>query len=148
MIHHTIINLVYYVVITAQDQRGGWSLLNNVAKTCLVHLLPLAVQYGFGRFGTGNENAVYLPIVAKGGAVAERPVNVFEPTISVNGNELVFKKSGFATTNHLINHGADEIPGFRPDVGPPFAQRRVFTIVTQTNPVGIIVETNEIGPPE
>lgn len=86
---------------------------------------------------------------AKKGTLAERPIDVFDLSVSVYRDELIFASRGFSGFPHAFQQWVYGIPDFPPRFLPLLPEdKRMFPLVAQAGPVSIVVKTNIIFPPK
>ena len=100
------------------------------------------------RLLANHERATNASIVVADWAVAVGPPDVFEPTVALDGQILVFVPCGVAPRHHLIDLRTDCNPAVTPELAAACAEGpRVPATAPQDVPVVVVVELDELGPP-
>ena len=95
-----------------------------------------------------TEDAADLPALGMNRAVREREVGLFGVS-AIDVQQQVPRTRRLGTLVDLREHRADDVPDFRPDLGPLLTQRGGVLGRPEHRPVLVVVENREVGsPPE
>ena len=110
--------------------------------------LPYCLQVT-RRFRASHKNASRFFAFVQNGTITEGPVGVLHLSVSIKGYVQIFVIYRFTIFQNLIEHGAYNMPYFRPHFRRLSTEcRRVLSLVSETRPKGIIVKTDHVGAPE
>src|SRR5882757_8101230 len=89
------------------------------------------------------------PIVFVDRTVAVGPVDLLQPAVARDRNELVLMPRRTAAAHHLLDLGTDNVPDFRPALPSALTERARMALGSHGLAIGVIVELNEFfAPPD
>jgi hypothetical protein len=80
-------------------------------------------------------------------AVAVGPVDLFEPAVTRDRDQLILMPGGAAAAHHLFDLGTDDGPDFGPAFAPMLAECAGMPLRTHGLTVGVVVKLNQLRPP-
>src|SRR5687768_12872801 len=99
---------------------------------------------------TDNQYPVNFSRLPDNSAIAERPVNIFDPSIPEDRHEFVLDKKRLTGVADLFNQRVNDRPYLRPAIHSPLAKSgRMLPVVTQARAVCVIIKLDHLtAPPE
>src|SRR6202012_1241761 len=100
----------------------GGSLVEEVGETLALLLQLVGGQDGLRGFSADDESAADGSGCVAYWTVAIRPVDVFEFSVAIDGDELILVPGGFARAHDRLDLGTDYEPDFGPAVAALLAE--------------------------
>src|SRR5579871_5437080 len=133
----------------AHRSEESWSLLKEISEALGFEFQLAFCYHALGCLIADDERGPDIAGRVTDGAVTVGPIDVFELSVAIDGDELILVPGGFAFGHDGLDLRADDVPDLLPAFAAWLTERAGVLVFADAGPIGVVVKLDEvIAPPQ